>query len=64
LEDLGDNVEVSVLLGGLLEFNSSLGSNVGGGEEVVGPLSESGEDGDILSLEGGSLSGESVWCVR
>jgi len=51
------------LLGSLLEFNCSLGTNVVGGEEVVGPLSEGGEDGNILSLEGGFLSGEGVWCI-
>jgi len=60
LEDLGDDVEVSLLLGSLLELDALVGSDVGGGEVVVGPLSEGGEDGDVLSLEGGLLSGEGV----
>ena len=63
MEDLGDNIEVRLLFAGFLEINSSVGSNVAGGEEVVGPLSEGGEDSNILSLEGGSLSGESVWGI-
>lgn len=63
LEDLSDNVEISSCLTGLLEVSGSISSGIGAGEEVVGPLSEGGEDGNILSFDGGFLSRESVWCI-
>ena len=64
LEDLGNDVEVGVLLGGFLEVADSLSTNVGRLEEVVSPLSEGAEDSGVLSLDGGSLAGEGVWGVR
>ena len=63
LEDLGDDVEVSGLLRGLLEVNNSVSTDVIGLEELVSPLSEGTNDGGVLLLNGGSLSGESVWLV-
>lgn len=63
LEDLGDDVEVSLALGSFLELGGSITSDVGAREEVVGPLSEGSEDGVVLSLDGGSLSREGVWGI-
>ena len=64
LEDLSNNVEVRALLGSLLEWGDlAISENVGGGEESGGPLLESLLDGNILSLESGSLSREGVWGI-
>jgi hypothetical protein len=60
---LGANVEVFGLIGGLLQFNNSITTNIAGLEEVVGPLSECSEDVRVLLLNGSSLSVESVWLV-
>lgn len=63
LEDLSNNIEIVGLLAGLLEFNDSFPSDIGGLEKVVGPLSEGLEDSSVLSLDGGSLSGEGIRAV-
>lgn len=64
LENLSNNIEIggffrSVLQGG----NLTVLNNVGGVEEGSGPFLEGLLDGNILSLEGGSLSGEGVWSI-
>ena len=61
LADLGADIEVSALLGGLVKINALPAVVVG--EELVGPLSEGTEDGGILSLDGGSLSREGIWGI-
>lgn len=61
LQDLHNHVEVVALVLGSLELNGAISANVGRLEEVVGPLLEGLLDGNILSLEGGSLSREGVW---
>ena len=61
LENLDNDIEVVALVLGSLELNGTISTNVGGLEEVVGPLLEGLLDGNILSLESGSLSRESVW---
>ena len=43
---------------------NSIFAHVGALEEVAGPLSEGGEDGGVLSLDGGSLAGEGIGRVR
>ena len=63
LQHLGADIEVGPLLGSFLEVADVVTSDVGGGEEGGGPLLEGVLDGNILSLEGGSLSGEGVRCV-
>jgi hypothetical protein len=63
LEDLGDNIEISVLFGGFVEIDRFLSSNGSWGENVVGPFSEGSENGNILSFDGGFLSWECVWCI-
>ena len=63
LEDLGDNIEVILLLGCFLKISDSVSTNVGALEKVAGPLSEGVEDSSVLSLDGSSLSGEGVWSV-
>ena len=63
LLNLGNDIEVRFLLGSFLEVHNSVSSNVVGLEEVVGPFSEGLEDGGVLSLDGGSLSGEGVWGI-
>jgi len=63
LEDLGNNIEVVLLLGGFLEFANSVTTNIGALEETAGPLSEGGKNSSVLLLNGGSLSRESIWRV-
>jgi len=64
LEDLGDNIEVLALLGGLVEWGDLAGlDDVVAGEMVVSPLLEHLLDVRVLSLVGGSLSGEGIWSI-
>ena len=57
-DNLGDNIEVSLLGLGVLEGNVHiLGEDVVGGEVRVGPLAKGGEEGGVLLLEGGSVTG-------
>lgn len=63
LENLGNDIEVTLALGSLLELGGSVTANVGALEEVACPLSEGSEDGVVLSLDGGSLAREGVWSI-
>ena len=64
LKNLGDDVEVLLLFGSLLQLRGlSVRDDLARGEVLVRPLLQSACDGRILSLLGGPLARVSVWSI-
>ena len=63
LENLGNDIKVTICFGGGLQLCDIAITNVGLSEDAVGPLEQSLEDSFVLFLLSGFVAGESVWSV-